>query len=164
MGVQGPGGTWVACNTGRSVDSAAATRNPNPLSCNSRDFVQHQNTSQKQEQVLSSFKTDSQETQTYRLMTLLHTLFLKAMTPLSQTPARPSQLSVRQMLSNVTKILQLFCYILYQLCGYTHCSRIQSWWYRLLIEYSQCFNTVASQDSEQQQHSLHVLDTSSCQY
>jgi hypothetical protein len=29
----GSRGTWVACSTGRSVDSAAATRNSNPLSC-----------------------------------------------------------------------------------------------------------------------------------
>lgn len=62
--------TWVACSTGRSVDSAAATRNPNPLPCNYRDFVQHQNTSQEQEQVLSSFNNDSQGKQIYRLIAL----------------------------------------------------------------------------------------------
>jgi hypothetical protein len=51
----GPGEAWVACSTGRSVDSATA-QECETLVCNSRDFVQHQYPSQEQEQVLSSFK------------------------------------------------------------------------------------------------------------
>jgi hypothetical protein len=59
-----------------------------------RDSVQHQKNSQEQEQVLSSFNTNSiklQRKQRYRLVALLHSLFPRAMTAWSQTPARPIQ-------------------------------------------------------------------------